>query len=67
VQDTAITFEDYEVLYAPYVHDPDGNPIFWKKEIRVQVGPYKGKGFVGILKDIMSYQDVLAALMLKVI
>lgn len=52
VQDTAITFEDYEVLNAPYVHDPDGNPIFWKKEIRVQVGPYKGKGFVGILKDI---------------
>lgn len=52
VQDKSITFEDYPVLNEPYVHDSEGNPIFWKKEVRVQIGPYKGKGFVGILKDI---------------
>lgn len=52
VQDKSITFEDYPVLNEPYVHDSEGSPIFWKKEVRVQIGPYKGKGFVGILKDI---------------
>lgn len=52
VQDKPITFEDYPVLNEPYVHDSEGSPIFWKKEVRVQIGPYKGKGFVGILKDI---------------
>ena len=52
VQDKSITFEDYPVLNEPYVHDSEGSPIFWKKEVRVQIGPYKGTGFVGILKDI---------------
>ena len=52
VQDKPITFEDYPVLNEPYVHEAEGSPIFWKKEVRVQIGPYKGKGFVGILKDI---------------
>lgn len=52
IQGDSITFEEYPVLNTPYVHDPNGTPIFWKKEVSANVGPFKAKGFIGILKDI---------------
>lgn len=52
LQGNKITFEDYPVLEMPYVHNPEGGPIYWKKEVEAVIGPYKAKGFIGILRDI---------------
>ena len=47
-------FIEYDILNAPFSpHQiPQGEPIFWKKEIDFKFGKYSAKGFVGILRDI---------------
>ncbi len=47
-------FVEYEILNAPFSpHQiPQGEPIYWKKEIDFKFGKYSAKGFVGILRDI---------------
>ncbi len=50
----AVKFTEYEILYAPFSphQQPQGDPIYWRKEIDFKFGKYSAKGFVGILKDI---------------
>ena len=47
-------FVEYDILNAPFSpHQiPQGEPIYWKKEIDFKFGKYSAKGFVGILRDI---------------
>lgn len=47
-------FVEYEILNAPFSpHQiPQGEPIYWRKEIDFKFGKYSAKGFVGILRDI---------------
>ena len=52
LQDEKITFEEYPVLNVPYVHDPEGGNVLWKKEVCATMGRYKATGFIGILRDI---------------
>lgn len=52
LQGNKITFEDYPVLDKPYVHNPEGGSIYWKKDVEAVMGSYKAKGFIGILRDI---------------
>jgi hypothetical protein len=45
---------NYEVLNVPFFNDPDGHDVFWKKDIDFQIGKYKAKGFIAILKTIQN-------------
>lgn len=47
-------FADYDILFAPFSpHQiPQGDPIYWKKEIDFKFGKYSARGFVGLLRDI---------------
>ena len=49
-----IEFHDPEILFAPYFKSPDGEPVYWKKEIDFEFGSYKAKGYIGILKEMRS-------------
>ena len=55
----SLSFMDYVILNAPYVKNPQGPSIIWKKEIDFPFGKYRAKGFIGILKDINSAQNGL--------
>lgn len=44
-------------LVAPYWKTPDEKPITWKKEIDFEAGPYKVKGFIGILEKMSTSID----------
>ncbi len=52
-----LTFEEYEILTAPFNRTPNSPPIYWKKEIDFKFGKYRAKGFIGILRDINSTQN----------
>lgn len=54
VDGEAMEFRDPEILTAPYFKSPDGAPVYWKKEIDFEFGPYKAKGYIGILKEMRS-------------
>lgn len=53
---------NYEVLNAPFFNEVSGNDIFWKKEIHFQLGKYKAKGFIAILKTIQNNANGLVLL-----
>ena len=55
----SLHFEEYNVLTAPFSpHQiPQGEPIYWKKDIDFKFGKYSAKGFVGILRDINKDQN----------
>lgn len=57
INDVELTFEEPEILYAPYYTDPKGKPIQWKKDINFSLGKYKVTGFIGIL-NTMSTSEV---------
>lgn len=52
-----LTYEECEILTAPFVKTPNAHAIYWKKEIDFKFGKYKAKGFIGILRDINSTQN----------
>ncbi|MCC8087737.1 MAG: ATP-binding protein [Rikenellaceae bacterium] len=52
----------YEVLTAPYHKTPDGEDIFWRKEINFELGKYKAQGFIAILKTIQNNANGLVLL-----
>lgn len=52
----------YEILSAPYYKTPDGEEILWKKEIDFELGMYKAKGFIAILKNIKQTANGLVLL-----
>lgn len=52
----------YEILNAPYFKAPDSKNIIWKKKIDFQLGEYKAKGFIAILKNIQNNANGLVLL-----
>ena len=51
--DQILTYENPNILVAPFYKDENGEDIKWKHEINYSLGKYKVKGFIGIL-DKMS-------------
>jgi len=52
-----LTFEEYEILTAPFARTLNGPAIYWKKEINFKFSKYSAKGFIGILRDMNSTQN----------
>ena len=59
VNDEPLEFTEYAILNAPYYKDMNGPSKQWKKDIDFQFGPYKAKGFIGILKELKNTQNGL--------
>lgn len=59
VNNEPIEFTEYAILNAPYYKNPEGAAQIWKKDINFTFGPYKAKGFIGILKELKSSQNGL--------
>src|SRR5690606_32052380 len=53
---------EYEVLKIPIYNTPDGEEILWKKVIDFEIGKYKAKGFIAILKSIQNNANGLVLL-----
>ena len=62
VNDDKLSYPNYEILEAPYYKNPEGADIFWKKEIDFELGEYKAKGFVAILKTMQQSANGIALL-----
>jgi len=56
VDSEKITFKDPEVLLAPFPHNSDSPPIFWRKEIDLELEPDRlyVKGFVALRKTMSN-------------
>lgn len=59
VNNDPLSFTEYTILNAPYYKNPEGPSQVWKKDIDFAFGPYKAKGFIGILRDLKSTQNGL--------
>lgn len=57
INDVELTYEEPEILNAPYYTDPKGKPVLWKKEINFSSGKYIVTGFIAIL-NTMSTSEV---------
>jgi hypothetical protein len=57
INDILLTYEEPEILKAPYYSDPNGKPVIWKKNIKFKTGKYAVTGFIGIL-NTMSTSEV---------
>ena len=57
VNDEVIKDVDLKPLVTPYWKTPDEPPIKWKKDIWFEAGPYKVKGFIGILNTMSTNTD----------
>lgn len=55
-------YPDYEILEAPYYKNSESTDILWKKEINFELGEYKAKGFVAILKTMQQAANGIALL-----
>lgn len=53
---------NYDILNVPFFNEASGNDILWKKEIDFQLGKYKAKGFIAILKTIQNNANGLVLL-----
>lgn len=53
---------NYEVLNVPFFNETSGNNILWKKDIDFELGKYKAKGFIAILKTIQNNANGLVLL-----
>lgn len=52
----------YEILNVPFYKESNGKSVLWKKEIDFQIGKYKAKGFIAILKTIQNNANGLVLL-----
>ena len=57
-----LTSPEYRILNAPFYKNPGSDNILWKKEINLDAGRYKARGFLAILEEIN--QDVFQVSML---
>jgi len=57
-----LSYPDYEILEAPYYKNPNSADIIWKKEIDFELGEYKAKGFIAILKQMQQTANGIALL-----
>ncbi|MCL9968285.1 MAG: ATP-binding protein [Aquirufa antheringensis] len=49
-----LEYEELAILNAPLYSNPDGESIYWKKEIDFQTGNYTVKGFIGLLETMST-------------
>lgn len=54
INDTLLSYEEPEILKAPFYLNPNGKPEYWKKEINFTSGKYKVTGFIGILSTMST-------------
>lgn len=57
-----LSFDEYPVLEAPFARTPNGDKIYWRKDIDFKFGKYQAKGFIAILRDINNTQNGLVLL-----
>lgn len=57
INDELLTYDEPEILKAPFFNNIKGIPVEWKKEIDFSYNEYKVKGFIGIL-NTMSTSEV---------
>lgn len=48
----ALSYTDPKILTAPRWNDPEGVSIKWKRDVKVEAGQYKVKGFVALLETM---------------
>lgn len=60
VNDELLSHPEYEILTAPYYKTPDKEDVYWKKEIDFELGDYKAKGFIAILKTMQQAANGIA-------
>lgn len=54
INDEELTYDEPEILKAPFHNNPNGKPIEWKKNIDFATGKYKVKGFIAILNTMST-------------
>ena len=54
INEEVLTFEEPEILKAPFYNNTDGKVLEWKKEIAFESGKYKAKGFIAILNTMST-------------
>lgn len=59
VNNEPLEFTEYVILNAPCYKNMESPSILWKKDIDFHFGPYKAKGFIGILKELKNTQNGL--------
>lgn len=57
-----LSFKEYDIMCAPFVKDPEGPSVYWKKDIDLKIGKYKAKGFIGILRTMNKDQNRIVLL-----
>jgi len=65
VNDTKLKFEDPLVLTAPFhkkAGQPEGEKIYWRKDINFNFGKYHAKGFIALLNTMQNNKNGLALL-----
>lgn len=65
VNEQKLTFEDPAILTAPFHKKPgtpEGDKLYWRKEIDFRFGKYRATGFIAILKTIQQTKNGLALL-----
>jgi hypothetical protein len=56
----ALQFDEPAILEAPYVEDPEGDTVFWKKEVFWEAGKYKVSGYIGLLEKMSNIHSGLS-------
>ena len=65
VNNTKLTFQDPLILTAAFhkkAGQPEGEKIFWRKDIDFKFGPYCARGFIALLKNMHNSKNGLALL-----
>lgn len=57
-----LTSPEYRILNAPFYKNPGSDNILWKKEINLDAGRYKARGFLAILEEINQGENGLVLL-----
>jgi hypothetical protein len=57
-----LSYPNFDILDAPYYKTPNEEDIHWKKEVDFELGDYKAKGFIAILKNIQQSANGLVLL-----
>ena len=52
VNGEVLSYETPKILTAPKWNDPDGDSIKWKRDVKIEVGKYKVKGFIALLETM---------------
>lgn len=65
VNDTKLSFQDPLILTAAFhkkAGQPEGEKMYWRKDIDFQFGPYRAKGFIALLNTMQNNKNGLALL-----